>query len=137
MMKIKQPSSKGGNIIPPPILLFDRLTSFKHPVFCLKYVHKDYGVDLCDKNDKAALISQLAILGKLTWDEIQTAPRHGVGTEKIARNSIIPSIPREITKDVDTFLALRFSGRKAFIGFRTNFIFHVVYIDRNYTVYKH
>ncbi len=79
----------------------------------------------------------MANLSQFSWDEIKLSGRHGIGSEKINRKSIRPSIPREITPDVDNFLALRYSGKKAFIGFRNHYIFHVIYIDSDFSVYKH
>lgn len=137
MKKIKQPKTTGGTLIPAPQMPVGNKFNFNHPVFCLKYLHKDYGVEKCEKEDRAALLKKMAALSKMTWDDIKQAPRHGLGTEKINRGAIIPSIPKEITKDVDTFLAMRYSGMKAIIGYRTDFIFHIVYIDRDFTVYNH
>ena len=137
MGKVKRPEIAHGNRIPAPILPPDNSDRFNYPVFCLKYLHRDYDVDSCSIEDRASLIRQMANLSRLSWDEIKLTPRHGMGSEKISRNSIRPSIPKEITSDVDSFIALRYSGRKTIIGFRNQFIFHLVYIDRDFTVYNH
>jgi len=108
-----------------------------YPVFCFKYLHSSHDLTQCDKDEKSALIEQLAKLSQLSWLQIHMTDRHGMGSEKIARNSIRPSIPPSITEDVQDFLAFRFHGKKPFVGFRNQFILHIVYIDRDMTVYQH
>jgi len=137
MSKVYKPKPAHGKRIPNPHIPPDDRLIHNHPVFCLRYLHKDYNVELCSKDDRASLIRKMAKLSKLTWDEIKLAPRHGLGSEKISRKSIRPSIPSEITPDVESFLALRYSGKKVFVGFRNQFIFHMIYIDRNFSVYNH
>jgi hypothetical protein len=46
-------------------------------------------------------------LSKLTWQQIQQADRHGMGSEKINPSSIRAQLP-SISGDI-TFIALRFS----------------------------
>ena len=90
----------------------------------------------CERDDQAAFACTIERLSRLTWKEIRNAPRHGVGTEKIRRDSLNSAIPGSITEDVE-FLALRFSGKKAMVGFRSSEIFHVVWLDRSFTLYDH
>lgn len=137
MGKLHHPKSNQSQRIPTPIIEPDNRLIRNHPIFCLRYLHKKYNVDSCSQADRASLIRQMANLSQLSWDEIQQSGCHGMGSEKISRKSIRVSIPREITPDVEDFLALRYSGKKAFIGFRNHFIFHIIYIDSDFSVYKH
>jgi len=109
---------------------------FEHPIFCLKYLrHKKYSLKECTNKGKIALIDRLHKLSQMTWTEIQISSRHNWGTEKISRNSLPPP-PAGITPDV-TFLALRYHDKKRMVGFRNRFIFHIVWIDVDYTLYDH
>ncbi|HEY8938144.1 MAG TPA: hypothetical protein VIM65_23140 [Cyclobacteriaceae bacterium] len=121
---IKNPNSSGHNPI------------FDYPVFCLRHVHKNHHLDDCTDSELASLIMRMHKLSTMTWKDIQMAPRHGMGTEKISQDSIKTGIPAHITPDV-TFYALRFEGKKPFVGYRSGYVFHVVYIDRNFTLYDH
>lgn len=138
MSKIRPPKyDKGtGKISVSDSQLSDTL-QLDYPVFCFKHLHSDYNVDKCDKDDKSALVEQIAKLSSMDWNQIQLAPKSGLGSEKIARASIKPSVPVAITEDVKDFLALRYNGHKAFVGYRNRFIFHIVYIDHNFSVYDH
>ncbi|WP_228020365.1 hypothetical protein [Sphaerospermopsis sp. LEGE 08334] len=50
------------------------------------------------------------------WNEIHSQGRHQLGYEKISRNAIKAPIPKFITEDVN-FIAFRFSGIKAMVGY--------------------
>ena len=137
MGKLHPPKANQGRHIPTPIIEPDNKLIRNHPIFCLRYLHKDYNVESCSQSDRASLIRQMANLCQLSWDNIKLSGRHGMGSEKIKRKSIKVSIPKEITPDVEDFLALRYSGKKVFIGFRNQYIFHMIYIDSDFSVYKH
>jgi hypothetical protein len=123
---------KGKNISPTPDL-FPK-TTFNYPVFCFKYLHKDHSLSQCDKDEKVSLIEKLHKFSSMTWEQIRLAPRHGLGQEKITSFNV--TLPGHVTEDV-SFYALRFDGKKPIVGYKTDFIFHIVYIDRDFTVYKH
>lgn len=133
--KIKTPAATGGKNIKAPDTI--QIQDFTHPVFCFKYLHKDHNLERCDANERRSLIEQLVKLSQLGWEEIKLSPRHGLGSEKIAVSSIKPSIPSFITEDVKFLLAFRFQGKKPIVGHRNKFIFHIIFIDRDFTVYKH
>jgi hypothetical protein len=133
--KIKNPDQQGGKKIRPPALI--QIEQLEHPVFCFKYIHKDHGLTNCSDEEKRALLDKLFQLSQMTWQEIQLAPRHGTGSEKINRGSINPSIPSFITDDVQFLLALRFDGKKPMLIHRNKFIMHIIFIDNTFSVYNH
>jgi hypothetical protein len=104
------------------------------PAFCLRYMVAAYSVDSCNKDEKAALADAMWRRSRLTWKELRSAHRHGLGGETI--KSINRPRPSVVTEDV-TLLAFRFSGPKAMVGFRVGRIFHVIWLDHDFTVYDH
>jgi len=108
-----------------------------YPVFCLRHLHPNYSLDVCQTEDRERLIERLYQLSKMSWQDIQLTNKHGFGSEKIKRESINPAIPQQISEDVTFFLALRYNGKKPIVGYRNGPIFHLVYIDYNFTVYNH
>lgn len=108
-----------------------------YPIFCLRHLHKDFSLEKCSEHEKASLICQMHRLSKCSWAQIKTFPRHGMGSEKISKDSMKVSIPDDLSEDVDSFLSFRFEGKKPFIGYRSSHIFHVLYIDNNFKAYKH
>ena len=73
----------------------------------------------------------------MTWQQIFSADKHGLGAEKIFRKSIKVSIPKHITEDVDYFIALRFCGKAPMVGYRIKDIFRLIWLDRDLTLYNH
>jgi hypothetical protein len=106
------------------------------PTFCLSDVDPEYCITQCDKNDKAAFADRLRKLSQMTWNQIIQADRHGFGREKIDRNALRRPIPKHISEDV-TFIALRFSGNKAMVGYQSGRTFHAIWFDRKFTLYDH
>ena len=133
-MKLKNKYLSGKSKVNEPDFLENKI---RHPVFCFRYLHKDYHIDKCETDEKISLLERIVKLSGLTWQEIEYSSRHTFGSEKIHRDAIKQDLPNEITDDVPFFLALRFCGKKPFVGFRNKFIFHVLYIDRDFTLYKH
>lgn len=132
---IKPELSSGERINTPNPLI--SITNFSHPIFCFKHIHKKYGLDKCTPKEKVSFVEQLIKLSSENWSNLQLAPKNGLGCEKIKRKSIKAPIPGTITDDIDFFLSFRFHGKMPFVGFRNKFIFHIVYIDKEFTVYNH
>jgi hypothetical protein len=106
------------------------------PTFCLWYIDRLYCISCCDHEEKAGFADTLLQLSQMTWNEIRSAHRHGLGGEKISRDAIKRPIPEHVTDDV-TFIAFRFSGKKPMVGYRMKEMFHIVWLDRDFTLYDH
>ncbi|WP_071883807.1 hypothetical protein [Serratia marcescens] len=106
------------------------------PVFSLRYLQRDFCIERCEKNERAAFAVKLFKLSQLTWADIRQADRHGLGTEKISRDSIKAAIPEHITPDVD-FLAFRFNGKAPMVGYKLGSIFYILWLDRSFKLYEH
>ncbi|MCU0432711.1 MAG: hypothetical protein MUC87_04590 [Bacteroidia bacterium] len=134
--KLRQPQLSSGKLITsaPTAQLHSPVN---YPVFSFKYLHPNYNVEQCEGDDKQALIQRMAMIGRINWNELQLAPRHGIGCEKISKDSIRPGIPAGVPEHIDFFLAFRYNGKKAIIGWRDTFVFHLLYVDRNFSVYAH
>lgn len=109
----------------------------KNPKFSLELLRK--GFDLSDfPEEKAASFDTMKKLSKLTWAQIYKAPKHGLGCEKIDRNSITgDSIPDVVVDEDTTIIAFRYNGKKAMVGFREKDTFFILWFDREYKLYNH
>jgi hypothetical protein len=134
--KIKQPQKDRGNKLTTPNDQQEISPEKAPPVFSLRYLEGEYCLTKCEKDDQVAFALKLHRLSKLTWNEIHSQGRHQFGYEKISRNAIKAPIPKFITEDVN-FIAFRFSGIKAMVGYRDGAIFYVIWLDRNFTLYDH
>lgn len=108
------------------------------PVFSLERLQTgDYCFSEMPQEHKALFGDAMFRRRHLTWSSIKSAPRHGLGFEKIARNQIRAPIPAFIKDDVDHFLAFRFSGLRPMVGYRVRDIFYILWFDHNFTLYPH
>ncbi len=94
----------------------------------------EYSLTKCGVDDKLAFVERIQKLSQMTWVQIIQADRHGFGREKIA--SVRRPLPRHVTEDV-TLIALRFSGLKPMVGYQSGRTFHIIWFDRDYTLYDH
>lgn len=106
------------------------------PIFSLVNLRKDYCLSACNKDEKAAFADTLHQLSQITWNEISSSSRHGLGYERISRNAIRSGIPNHVKEDVN-FIAFRFFGKAPMVGYRDENIFHIVWIDRAFSLYNH
>ena len=137
-MAIKKASqNKGAKFISPDTSL-DKLRSLlnNHPVFCFQFLHKAFAINNCEAKERASFIERICELSTRTWVELQTAPHEGWGSEKIHYSAIKPTKPTHITKETQ-FLSFRFPNKHRFVGYRNDFVFHVIYIDTKLKVYDH
>lgn len=111
-------------------------TNSEPPSFSLKHLQKGYHLDDCTKEEKLAFLATLQKHSKLSWSELEQAQRHGLGKEKIERSSIKASIPSIVKEDTKLW-AFRFYNKAPFVGFREGEIFHILWIDRAFTLYDH
>jgi hypothetical protein len=106
-----------------------------HPYFSLRYLSKSHCLSKCQTAEKAAFADTLHRLSQLTWGQIKSAPRHGLGCELIARNSI-QGVPAHLSQEVN-LIAFRFHGKAPMVGYRDRATFYVIWLDPNFTLYDH
>lgn len=110
----------------------------KPPIFSFHQIGRHYCLDLCQTEEKVALIDTIHKLSQSTWQELRNANRHGLGTEKIEHSSITGcAVPNFILLQNIPLLAFRFHGKKPMVGYRENQIFHILWLDRDFTLYDH
>jgi len=132
--KIRAPKNKGANVQAHSST--QESPEQKHPYFSLRYLSKKYCLSNCETQEKAAFADTLHKLSQLPWAQIRQHHKHGLGYEKISTNSIKSGIPNHIKPDV-SFIAFRFHGKKPMVGYKDGHIFHILWLDRSFTLYDH
>ncbi len=130
------PKKEKGKKIATPSQTRDIPPEQQKPIFSLHYLRKDYCLSVCTKDEKAAFADTLHKLSQITWNQISSSSRHGLGYERIRRDAIRSSIPSHLKEDVN-FIAFRFCGKAPMVGYRDENIFHVIWIDRVFSLYDH
>ncbi|NOT58991.1 MAG: hypothetical protein HOP19_02075 [Acidobacteria bacterium] len=108
----------------------------KCPVFSFEHLQSAYCITNCTSDERAAFTERMRLLSQLTWAQIKCLPKHGLGFEKIAQHAIQTGIPSHITADV-ALIAFRFFGKAPMVGYRDRRIFHILWFDRDFTLYDH
>lgn len=106
------------------------------PVFSFHYLQESHCISRCNTEQKLSFVEKMRLLSKLTWNQIRSAPRHGLGSEKIPRDRFLVPIPSYIAND-EVFIAFRFYHLAPMIGIRRDQIFHIIWFDKDFNVYNH
>jgi len=134
--RIQTPSPKKGRRISAETskINYDE----RPPVFSLERLQKGrYCLQSMDVDGKSSFADSIFRRKNTTWKDIKKADKHGLGFEKIAKNSIKAAKPACITEDLDDYLSFRFSGKKPMVGYRKQDVFYVLWFDHDFTLYKH
>ena len=131
---IKRPGSKGGAHVPAPATDTQGSTNLEYPVFCLRYLGN---LGACATDEKAALADTMRNLSQLTWQQIISAPRKGLGFEKIPVGQIRGECVPQFAKDKAFLLAFRFAGNAPLLGVREGATLRILHLDRDFTAYDH
>jgi hypothetical protein len=105
------------------------------PVFSFIYsVDKKYGIDECTTEEKLSFLKTMLKLSECSWIMLKSADKHGLGYEKI--DKINTSLPPQVTDEVQ-LIAFRFYDKAPMVGFRQERTFHIIFFDRDFTLYDH
>jgi len=135
-MGIKKQNRNSGKIktteVTPQVKAFDR------PVFSFFNMRNGkYHIDTCDDEQKSSLALKLSKIGQLTWQELKTSPKHGLGYEFIDKSSINGDNVNGLSDDVK-LIAFRFWAKAPMVGYRcSNGAFHILWLDKDFSLYNH
>lgn len=141
---IKKPKGnpKTGKINPPSGTVSRENTDRLPPIFSLTEMQDGvFDLDLCQDKEKCSLIDRIRLLSKNTWQQLKSSPKHGIGYEKIEFGAIIGQNTLQKKQEIESqgykLIAFRFHGKAPIVGYRDGRIFHLVWIDRNFSLYNH
>ncbi len=127
-------SAKGKNYNFPVQPSSPTLTS--KPIFSFHYLQNSYCISKCSRPQKIGFVDTMRILSSMLWNEIYSSGHHQHGKETIPRHRFKVPIPSSISDD-ENLIAIRFHENHPMVGVRRGDVFHVVWFDRNFTVYDH
>lgn len=88
----------------------------------------------CDRESKSSIVDRLLELSQLTWKEIHSNPREGLGYEPIPCDRFKVTLPPSVTPEV-RLLVFRFSGPGRIAGYRKQDILHIVAVGAHHELY--
>ncbi len=136
-MGIKQPKRNKGKRLKLHEV-GNRSSQLEKPLFSFEFLNHDarYGLSKCSSDEKSRFIEKIVQLSQLTWAEIQSSGRHQVGFEKIPAKQIRAKLHPEADARRD-YLSFRCIGKAPMVGYRVGRVFYILWIDRDFTLYKH
>lgn len=107
-------------------------------VFGFEHLNEVSWIDCKEAKFFKDFLIHLTKFSSLTWQAIYSAPRHGLGTETIPRQSIKPQI-KNVPDEIQRFLVLRATGdNHPVLGYREKDTFQVVLLEANFgDIYNH
>lgn len=108
-----------------------------YPILSLRHCVSGFGVDDLTDKQRSEFLLKWAKRSNLTWTDLRTHSKHGLGSEKIPLRKIKPACP-EILQDAEDVLVFRHEGNLPFAGVRADDVFYVVWIESSYNdLYEH
>lgn len=100
-------------------------------------MHGDWGVDrLASRASTESFLNALTDRSALTWQDINTSSRKGLGWEKANGFKFTVPIPNCCAEK--TLYAFRIRGNNGrFVGFRSGRVFSIVFVDPGFDLYEH
>ncbi|MGV8081928.1 MAG: hypothetical protein AB2L22_17910 [Syntrophales bacterium] len=106
------------------------------PIF--SFLQMPYGskncLSCCEQSDKSAVTDTLLRLSQLTWRQISSQPKTGLGYEKIPQKRFQVTLPISITPEV-TIKVFRYSDGGRMAGYRDRDIYHIIIVGEE--LYHH
>ena len=109
-------------------------------VFSLRNLHQDYNLSsrLCNDQIKSDLLQKICTMCCTTWNTLFTKRKDCGGLEPLGVDIFKVSMPSCVTDDIDHLYAMRFNGQNSrLIGYRSQNIFHAIFVDVDLSTYKH
>lgn len=107
------------------------------PVFSFYNIQKGFSLDDLENDEKFSFIKKIVLISQSKWIELKNANKNGYGCEVLTnRNSIKATMPSCFPNDA-SIVVFRFHEKKPMIGFRQKDVFHIVWLDKNLTIYDH
>ncbi|MCG7963751.1 MAG: hypothetical protein N0E54_13710 [Candidatus Thiodiazotropha taylori] len=137
-MRLKDPGKgkKGKRLKPHEVSSSKVNYDLEAPVFSLQNIQKSHCLSKCERNEKAAFADTMHQLSSLLWRDIKRSGRHHLGYEKINRDSLKKPVPENVPEDANV-IAFRFCDKAPMVGYRDKATFHVIWLDRDFSLYNH
>jgi len=107
-----------------------------HPLLSLRHLQPGWGIDELDAEQCKEFLAKWEKRSRLTWAELNTHTKHGLGSEKLPRRIFKPTVPEPLAQD--EYKVMRHQGNLPFAGIQAGDLFYVLWIEQRYnTLYDH
>lgn len=130
--------ARQSKLLSPKEVSTERSPEQLPPIFSLENIQRSHCISaINDRSERGLFLDALFTLSQMTWGQINSAPRHGLGTERMPATQIKARIPPCVTADVN-LLVFRWKGKLPFVGFRDGRVLHVLWVEQQFgDLYDH
>lgn len=107
-----------------------------YPLLSLRHLQPRFGVEEMARDQRSEFLVKWAKRSKLSWTELRTHNKHGLGFEMLPHKAIKPSVP-EVLEETK-YMVFRHAGNLPVAGFRAGDTFYALWIETRYgDLYDH
>lgn len=114
------------------------LSSINYPVFCFYHIATNkYSLDNCNRDERAACMNTMKILGQSLWQDIES---NHIKSCHIIKNKDSIHVARPEPSPMSPelpIIAFEFGENKKMVGYRRDCVFHIIWFDRDFSLYPH
>ena len=107
------------------------------PIFSFRHMKYRSGncLSQCSEDSKSAVVTTLLKLSQLSWSQIASVSRTGLGFESIPLHRFSVSLQPIVTEEVTNLKVFRYSESGRIAGIREKDIYHILLVGTN--LYTH
>ena len=114
------------------------ISTIDYPIFCLHYIaNNKYSLANCTRDERAACMNTMRILSQFSWQYIES--NHVKGCHIIKNKdsiSVTKPEPSPMSPELPV-IAFEFGDNKKMVGYRRECVFHIIWLDRDFSLYPH
>jgi len=135
---IKGRDARKAGRIKAPEKVVEKSPEQQPPAFSFEHLQRSHCIsEMPDHSERGLLLEAFRKLGTMTWAQINSCHRHGLGYERMPFEKIHAPRPSCISDDTN-LLVFRWKGKLPFVGFREGRVFHVLWVEVNFgDLYDH
>ncbi len=135
----KQNKIKNDNFSKQPVLQ-SSTDNDDYLIFSLKNLVNGYDLksEKCTDYIRSQLLLKLQTTCCHTWNMLFTKDKQSGGLEILDKSIFKIPMPACVTEDINHLYVLRFNSQKSrLIGYRSDNIFHIIFVDIDLSTYNH
>ena len=120
-----RPARTGSVPADKDVLASIKAASDEYPVLSTRFLQKGWGFEEMTDETRLSFLQKWHKRSEISWKELASHQRHGLGSEYIPSKQIKPQVPRQF-QEVDKFRVFRHHGNLPFAGWKDRGIFYVL-----------
>lgn len=132
-----RPARTGSVPADKDVLASIKAASDEYPVLSTRFLQKGWGFEEMTDETRLSFLQKWHKRSEISWKDLTSHQRHGLGSEYIPSQQIKPQVPRQF-QEIEKFRVFRHHANLPFAGWKDRGIFYVLWIESRYNdLYDH